>query len=121
MTLAKIHRRPVARPHLETTVDLDGAFGWRVVAANGRALAVSVGVFADPAASQADFDELVGQRDLTREVTHPQGGVGWTWLAIGLDSRALACAPRMFERRATCLRSYQQFVETLHTFAPLAC
>jgi hypothetical protein len=120
MTATMNHRRPVGRPHLETMTKADGSFGWRMVAANGRPLAVSYQTYDDADAARAAFDRLVEEPDLVCEVSHPPGGVGWTWLVLSSDGTRSASAARDFGRRDACLRSYEQFISTLRTFAPLA-
>lgn len=120
MTATLDHRQPVARPQVVTTSNNDGVFGWRMLAANGRPLAVSAQAFPDTGTAQSAFQALVQEPDLVCEVSHPPSGVGWTWLTIGPDGAAVATAARDFGRRDACLRSYEQFLHTLRTFAPLA-
>ncbi|GIH19838.1 hypothetical protein [Rugosimonospora africana] len=120
MTATLDHRQPVARPQVVTTVNNDGVFGWRMLAANGRPLAASVQLFPDADTAEAAFQALVQESDLAREISHPPSGVGWTWLTLDPDGTAVAMAARDFGRRDACLRSYEQFLHTLRTFAPLA-
>lgn len=89
-------------------------YRWQLTAANGRTIAVSGGPFDDPATAVRAFEatcELVDR--LSVVVMHPAGRLGWTWLASDEAGTVVARSARAYERRATCQRSYEQFLHAL--------
>lgn len=89
-------------------------YRWQLTAANGRVIAMSQTTFDAPAGALSAFEavcEAAGTLGVV--VTHPAGRLGWTWLASDETGDVVACSARTYERRATCQRSYEQFLRTL--------
>lgn len=91
-----------------------GKYRWQLTAANGRVIAMSGVTYDDPTAAVTAFQAVSEQAgSLTVVVTHPAGRLGWEWLASDPTGDPVACSARAYERRATCQRSYEQFLRAL--------
>src|SRR5215475_10183339 len=113
------YRRQAAGPRFETSPYPDGSVGWRVVAANGRPLGMSIAGYPDDDAAHAAFRSLARQPKLECEVAHGTEGVLWAWLAIDGDGTPVAVSARQYDRRGQCRHSFDHFVQTVRTFLPL--
>lgn len=95
---------------------IDGLFAgtrWRLVAANGRSIAVSSDWFADRAQALAALGTVcreVGR--FTVQTTHAGSSVQWAWTAVDTDGVAMAAGDRVFARYGTCVSAYNRFVAT---------
>jgi uncharacterized protein YegP (UPF0339 family) len=110
--------RPAMRTfgiRLHTVSDPRSAkYRWQLTAANGRVIAMSGGTFDEPASAVSAFEATCEVVDrLTVVVTHPAGRLGWTWLASDETGQVVASSARTYERRATCQRSYEQFLRAV--------
>jgi uncharacterized protein YegP (UPF0339 family) len=103
------------RIRLHTISDPRSAkYRWQLTAANGRVIAMSGVTFDDPAAALSAFKTVSEAAEaLNVVVTHPAGRLGWEWLASDEHGAAVASSARTYERRATCQRSYEQFLRAL--------
>ncbi|MET8983744.1 hypothetical protein ABZX85_50125 [Streptomyces sp. NPDC004539] len=94
-------------------IDVDarrGGFGWRLVAPNGRAVAVSLTPYETHERCRAAFAELCRRQDqLGGGVQHSAQGGGWVWIVWDAGGRHVAGAARTYERHATCRSSYDRF------------
>jgi uncharacterized protein YegP (UPF0339 family) len=91
-----------------------GKYRWQLTAANGRVIAMSGVTFGDPAVALSAFKTVSEAAEtLSVVVTHPAGRLGWEWLASDVTGTAVASSARTYERRATCQRSYEQFLRAL--------
>ncbi|MEU2667369.1 hypothetical protein ABZ622_00645 [Streptomyces sp. NPDC007164] len=91
-------------------IDTDGGHGWRMIAQNGRVVAVSALSHGGHGECRAAFEELcAGQHGLTGGVQHTPGGNGWMWLLGDPDGRATAVSARAYERHSTCRAAYERF------------
>jgi uncharacterized protein YegP (UPF0339 family) len=91
-----------------------GRYRWHLTAANGRVIAMSALPFEAPAAARAAFHLVATIVDtLSVVVTHPAGRLGWMWIASDDAGVVVANSARTYERRATCQRSYEQFLRVL--------
>jgi len=91
-----------------------GRYRWHLTAANGRVIAVSAQPFEQPAAARAAYQVVATIVDtLSVVVTHPAGRLGWMWTASDDAGVVVASSARAYERRATCQRSYEQFLRAL--------
>lgn len=91
-------------------IDSDGGYGWRMVAQNGRVVAVSAGSYGEYGECRAAFEELCArQQDLTGGVQHTPGGNGWMWLLRDRGGRATVVSARAYERHSTCRAAYERF------------
>lgn len=93
-------------------IDVDGAgrYGWRLIAPNGRVVAVSATTFGDHGSCAAAFASLcAGHADMTGGVQHTPDGNGWVWLLRDADGRAAAVSGRAYERHSTCRAAQQRF------------
>lgn len=88
----------------------EGRFGWRLVAPNGRAVAVSVTFQDTHARCRAAFVRLCAYHaDTSGGIQHSAGGGGWVWVLWDGQGRHLAASARTYERHATCRSSYERF------------
>jgi uncharacterized protein YegP (UPF0339 family) len=93
-------------------IDLDeeGRFGWRLVASNGRPVAVSAAWYDTHTRCRAAFTWLCEERAGTAGgIQHSTEGGGWVWVLWDASGRHLARSARMYERHATCRSSYERF------------
>ncbi|MFJ4460547.1 hypothetical protein [Streptomyces sp. NPDC088928] len=91
-------------------IDTDGGYGWRLIAQNGRVVAVSALSYGEHGACRAAFEELcAGQQGLTGGVQHTPGGNGWMWLLRDRNGRATVVSARAYERHSTCRAAYERF------------
>ncbi|MGW1411347.1 hypothetical protein [Streptomyces sp. NPDC002403] len=91
-------------------IGADGGYGWRMIAQNGRVVAVSARSYGEHGACRAAFEELrAGQQGLTGGVQHTPGGNGWMWLLRDRDGRATVVSARAYERHSTCRAAYERF------------
>ncbi|MFE3514766.1 hypothetical protein [Streptomyces sp. NPDC059166] len=95
-------------------MDAEGRYGWRVIAQNGRAVAVSPRAFGAYADCRAAFDDL--RKEFTGQtgvVQHTATGNGWVWLLRRADGRPTAISARAYERRSTCQAAFERFLRLL--------
>lgn len=91
-------------------IDARGAYGWRLIAQNGRIVAVSAEVFHDYAACRDAFGVLcTGHADMAGGVQHAPDGTGWMWLLRDAEGAATAVSGRAYERHSTCRSAYERF------------
>ncbi|MEU9358064.1 hypothetical protein AB0D35_08100 [Streptomyces sp. NPDC048301] len=94
--------------------DGDGRFAWRMVAQNGRVVAVSPGAFGTYSDCRDAFEELrTGFEEQAGAVQHTAAGNGWVWLLRRADGRSTAVSARAYERHSTCLAAYERFRKLL--------
>ncbi|MFC8075659.1 hypothetical protein ACFUN8_08955 [Streptomyces sp. NPDC057307] len=91
-------------------VDADGTYGWRVVAQNGRVVAVSARPFQEYDNCRSSFEALCrGRAQLAGAVQHTPGGNGWMWLLRNAEGGVVAVSARPYERHSTCRAAGQRF------------
>ncbi|CAL9470214.1 hypothetical protein SUDANB145_02810 [Streptomyces sp. enrichment culture] len=96
-------------------IDIDGAggFGWRLVAPNGRPVAVSLTSHDTHDRCRAAFERLCERyAEVGGGVQHSTEG-GWVWAVWDRSGRHVAGSARTYERHATCRTSYERFRATL--------
>lgn len=91
-------------------VDADGAYSWRVVAQNGRVVAVSARPYGEYGHCRGAFETLIRDRaELAGAVQHTAGGNGWMWLLRDAAGGVVAVSARPYERHSTCRAAWQRF------------
>ncbi|MEU6535179.1 hypothetical protein [Streptomyces sp. NPDC047000] len=94
----------------QVDIDGQGRFGWRLVAPNGRSVAVSLTLYDTHARCRAAFLRLCAHHAETGGgVQHSSDGGGWVWAVWDASGRHQAGAARTYERHATCRASYDRF------------
>ncbi|UUU31304.1 hypothetical protein JIX56_16115 [Streptomyces sp. CA-210063] len=100
-------------------IDARGRFGWRLVASNGRSVAVSPAVHESHARCRAAFMRVCGlHATLGGGIQHTAEGSGWVWFVWDGGGRSVATSARTYERHATCRASYERFRALLATLDP---
>ncbi|MBG0852930.1 hypothetical protein I2W78_14020 [Streptomyces spinoverrucosus] len=100
----------VAGVRCQIDIDSQGRFGWRLVAPNGRPVAVSLTAHDTHARCRADFVRLCTRHaEMEGGVQHSSEGGGWVWAVWERTGRHLAGSARTYERHATCRASYERF------------
>ncbi|MFI8812900.1 MULTISPECIES: hypothetical protein [unclassified Streptomyces] len=103
-------RAEAVRARCRIDIDTDGGYGWRMIAQNGRVVAVSAHAFGAYGDCRRAFDELrESHRGQTGAVQHTPSGNGWIWLLREADGRATAVSARAYERHSTCRAAYERF------------
>ncbi|MET8635752.1 hypothetical protein ABZX69_25225 [Streptomyces sp. NPDC004074] len=101
---------PVLGMRCLTDLDEEGRYGWRLVASNGRPVAVSAGSYDTHARCRAAFVRLCERHaGIAGGIQHSAEGGGWVWVLWEASGRHLARSARMYERHATCRSSYERF------------
>ncbi|MEU9751299.1 hypothetical protein [Streptomyces niveus] len=91
-------------------VDADGAYSWRVVAQNGRVVAVSARPYGEYGHCRSAFETLCRDHaELAGAVQHTAGGNGWMWLLRDAAGGVVAVSARPYERHSTCRAAWQRF------------
>jgi uncharacterized protein YegP (UPF0339 family) len=92
-------------------VDGAGRYSWRLIAQNGRVVAVSATAYGDHATCRAAFEALcAGHEGVSGGVQHPAaGGSGWAWLLRDAQGGPAAVSGRAYERHSTCRAAYERF------------
>ncbi|WP_405793700.1 hypothetical protein [Streptomyces sp. NBC_01506] len=91
-------------------VDAHGAYHWRVVAQNGRVVAVSARSYDEYGHCRAAFETLCRDRAaLVGAVQHTAEGNGWMWLLRDAAGEVVAVSARPYERHSTCRSAWQRF------------
>ncbi|MFI6642116.1 hypothetical protein [Streptomyces sp. NPDC050504] len=93
-------------------IDIDGhgSYGWRMIAQNGRVVAVSGLAFREYGDCLAAFERLrTDSARLVGAVQHSAEGNGWVWLLRDGDGRPIAVSARAYERHSTCRSAYERF------------
>ncbi|MFF0589407.1 hypothetical protein ACFYWD_25955 [Streptomyces sp. NPDC003781] len=108
---------------LRCLIDIDGSggFGWRLVAPNGRPVAVSLTSHDTHDGCRAAFVRLCERHEeVGGGVQHsPEGS--WVWAVWDRSGQHLAGSARAYERHATCRASYERFraaLPELHLSGP---
>ncbi|MFE6975247.1 hypothetical protein [Streptomyces sp. NPDC057682] len=87
-----------------------GGYEWRLVAQNGRVVAVSAGTHEAYAQCLADFGEMRARAaELSGGVQHAPGGNGWVWVLRDAAGRSVAVSARAYERHSTCRAAHERF------------
>ncbi|MFF3845013.1 hypothetical protein [Streptomyces sp. NPDC002328] len=105
-------RPAVAGAGMRCQIDIDGrgGFGWRLIASNGRSVAVSLTSYDTHDRCRAAFVELCSRHaGVGGGVQHSSEGGGWVWAVWEGSGRTLAGSARTYERHATCRSSYDRF------------
>ncbi|MER5793495.1 hypothetical protein [Streptomyces sp. NPDC001980] len=98
----------------QVDIDGQGRFGWRLVAPNGRSVAVSLTSHDTHARCRAAFHRMCALHSRTGGgVQHGSDGGGWVWVVWDDSGRHLAGSARTYERHATCRASYDRFRATI--------
>ncbi|WP_211280127.1 hypothetical protein [Streptomyces lushanensis] len=106
--------RSAAGVRCQTDIDADGRYGWRVVAQNGRVVAVSAIAFATYERCRASFEEVCRQHAvLTGGVQHTQENNGWMWIVRNEVGQRTIESARSYERYSTCRAAYARFRDLL--------
>lgn len=103
--------RPAVAAGMRCQIDINGAggFGWRLVAPNGRSVAVSLTSQDTHDRCRAAFVRLCAEHgEIGGGVQHSTEG-GWVWLAWDTAGRHVAGSARTYERHATCRAAYDRF------------
>ncbi|TRV79504.1 hypothetical protein FKN01_10155 [Streptomyces sp. 130] len=91
-------------------VGADGGYEWRLIAQNGRVVAVSAGTEDTYARCLAEFGEVCARAgQLSGGVQHAPGGNGWIWVLRDADGRSVAASARSYERYSTCRAACERF------------
>lgn len=91
-------------------IDAQGGYGWRLIASNGRAVAVAGVSFDSPARCRKAFADLcAGHARHSGGIQHRPGGGGWIWVLRDGAGTVVAASPRTYERHATCRSAYERF------------
>ncbi|MFD6424693.1 hypothetical protein [Streptomyces sp. NPDC060198] len=91
-------------------IDAHGGYGWRLVASNGRSVAVAGVSFGSHARCRAAFVVLCAEHAYhSGGIQHRQGGGGWIWVLRDRAGTVVATSPRTYERHATCRSAYDRF------------
>ncbi|MFJ6568091.1 DUF1508 domain-containing protein [Streptomyces sp. NPDC091292] len=99
---------PGTRCHIG--IDADGTYSWRLIATNGRVIAVSAQTYRDFAECRAALERLSREvADLPGAVHHTSEGNGWVWRLRDPAGGALAVSSRAYERHSTCQAAYERF------------
>ncbi|MGW4229778.1 hypothetical protein ACWEF9_10940 [Streptomyces sp. NPDC004980] len=103
-------RTDTGRVRCRIDIDGEGRYEWRMIAQNGRVVAVSARSFGDYGDCRDAFEELqAGYAQQTGAVQHTPSGNGWIWLLRRTDGRATAVSARAYERHSTCRAAYERF------------
>ncbi|MDX3852150.1 hypothetical protein [Streptomyces sp. AK02-01A] len=98
-------------------MDADGRYGWRIVAQNGRVVAVSAVTFGSYEQCRKAFGDLCRRYAvLSGGVQHAVEGNGWMWAVRDEDGRRMIVSARSYERYSTCRASYVRFCALLRGF-----
>jgi uncharacterized protein YegP (UPF0339 family) len=91
-------------------IDARGAYGWRLIAQNGRVVAVSAEAYEDYGACRDAFEVLcAGHAGMAGGVQHAPDGAGWMWLLRDAGGAPAAVSGRAYERHSTCRSAYERF------------
>ncbi|WP_210593903.1 hypothetical protein [Streptomyces sp. GESEQ-35] len=104
-------RPAVAIVGMRCQIDIngEGGFGWRLVAPNGRSVAVSLTSHDSHARCRDAFVRLCARHAETGGgIQHSTEG-GWVWVIWDRAGKHLAGSARTYERHATCRSSYDRF------------
>ncbi|MBB4793470.1 MULTISPECIES: hypothetical protein [Streptomyces] len=100
-------------------IDVRGRFGWRLVASNGRSLAVSATAHESHERCRAAFTAMCARHAMAGGgVQHTAEGGGWVWFVWDGGGRPVATSARAYERHATCRASYERFRALLAALDP---
>ncbi|MER5944293.1 hypothetical protein ABT121_44245 [Streptomyces sp. NPDC001928] len=105
-------RSAVAVVGMRCQIDIngEGGFGWRLVASNGRSVAVSLTSHDTHNRCREAFLRLCRRHDdMAGGVQHSIEGGGWVWAVWDTAGAHLAGSARTYERHATCRSSYERF------------
>ncbi|MFJ9030056.1 hypothetical protein ACIRQP_16325 [Streptomyces sp. NPDC102274] len=106
--------RSAAGLRCQTDIDADGRYRWRVVAQNGRVVAVSALAFTSYERCRAAFEEVCRRHAaLTGGVQHTVEANGWMWIVRDATGRQTIVSARSYERYSTCRVAYTRFRELL--------
>jgi uncharacterized protein YegP (UPF0339 family) len=105
-----------AAPRFEPELPVhQSRFGWRVVAANNRALGRSTGVYSSLAACRAAVDQLQRRSaQLHSSVRFDVASGRWSW-ALSLSGNDVAQCVHPYLRRVECVRALRQFLVTVQS------
>lgn len=107
-------RAEAGRVRCRIDLDGEGRYGWRMIAQNGRVVAVSAHAFQDYGGCRDAFEELrTGFGQQAGAVQHTPSGNGWMWVLRTADGRATAVSARAYERHSTCRTAYERFLTLL--------
>nr|WTB33219.1 hypothetical protein OG781_30410 [Streptomyces sp. NBC_00830] len=91
-------------------IDTDGRYGWRMIAQNGRVVAVSALSYGEHRECRTAFEELCADpAGPVGQVQHTPEGNGWMWLLRDAEGRTTAVSARAYERHSTCQSAYERF------------
>ncbi|MFJ6634619.1 hypothetical protein ACIQMR_24990 [Streptomyces sp. NPDC091376] len=91
-------------------IDARGAYGWRLIAQNGRVVAVSACTYEEHGACRDAFEVLCTRHaDMVGGVQHAPEGNGWMWLLRDAEGTPTAVSGRAYERHSTCRSAYERF------------
>ncbi|MEC3996631.1 hypothetical protein VSR01_25235 [Actinacidiphila sp. DG2A-62] len=87
-----------------------GRFSWRLIASNGRVIALGANAYLDEATCREAFEELCARPgDLTGGVQHAAEANGWVWRLRDAAGAVRAVSARSYERHSTCQAAYERF------------
>jgi uncharacterized protein YegP (UPF0339 family) len=111
-------RADPGRGRCRIDADAKGGFGWRVIAPNGRVVAVSARQFDAYAPARRAFETLCrAHAQLTGAVQHTGEGNGWMWLLRDAAGAVVAVSARPYERHSTCRAACRRFLALLPELA----
>ncbi|GGO35161.1 hypothetical protein [Streptomyces lasiicapitis] len=109
----------VAGTRCQIDINGEGEYGWRLVAPNGRSVAVSPLAYASHTLCRAAFVALCADRaTLAGGIQHSTEGGGWVWVLWDAPGHHVAASARTYERHATCRTSYERFRALLAELDP---
>lgn len=114
-------RAAAGAPGTRCQIDIDGkgGYGWRLIASNGRPVAVTRISYDSHALCRGAFIALCAGHDrYTGGIQHSAGGGGWIWVLRDESGAAVAASPRTYERHATCRSAYDRFRAMLPELTP---
>ncbi|GAA2128293.1 hypothetical protein [Streptomyces synnematoformans] len=121
MARARVGRRtaPGARCHIGASAQ--SGYGWRLVAPNGRVVAVSAHGYPDFTACRSAFEDLRAHHAAhVGAMQHGPEANGWVWQLRSADGEAVAVAARPYERYSTCRSAFGKFCALLESDVAIA-
>ncbi|MBO0516102.1 hypothetical protein [Streptomyces beijiangensis] len=96
-------------------IDVDGGFGWRLIAQNGRVVGISTLPYDDYGECRTAFEKLCADQSGVAGGVHHSAevGSGWVWQLRARDGTRVAASARTYERHSTCRAALDRFRQLL--------
>ncbi len=107
--------RPRRRVHGEIVLVDERTVGWRLLAANGRALAISVTTYRRPSLCRASLVRLLREDPMRMcvRVVRLADSPEWGWLLHDNEFKPLARSARVYSRRSQAQKSAAALLDLL--------